>query len=181
MPLDAERSTPSVTFTEEAELALERELKRTERRLRAKAIEESIRSRGFPAEVTGTDIARASKDLSPRQILREERFPGRFLHPEIDVPMDERSIRIQAKAEAEERQWKKTGFYKISTLYFWLGFATAIIGLFYPLLHRILVNINQSPLWRQSALICASGVMLMFVGLFFRSQFRKRYRRGDVH
>jgi hypothetical protein len=171
-----------VTFTNEAESAIEREVQRFERRLRARAIEESIRSRGFPAEVTGTDVARSSREIATRRKVRG----GEYL-PEAgtvdEVEEIEHRLAYQKLLHADEqdspevRNWRKSAIYKLLTAYGWTGVAVAAAGSMYPLLHGAVLSLAHNPIWRQAFLLSTAGVALAVAGFSMRSYYRRKYTR----
>jgi hypothetical protein len=167
MPLDAERTENAVTFTSEAESAVEREVKRFERRLRAKSIETSIRARGFPAEVTGTDVAKTSADLG--RVIERKRsaeIDSEIFHSLTPPPY---FTPIEEKETSEESRVKRTSLYKLFTIYAWLGVITAVIGFLYPIFHDSVLNLLHSEVGRQGILLTGSGVLFAIVAFAARN------------
>src|ERR1700674_2117271 len=180
MPLDAERTDPTVTFTTEAELALEREVARFERRLRAKAIEASVRTRGFPAEVTGTDVAKSSRDLSHLKTsvsADEEMVHHWSLQSAADrrYEMVARSLERGEAEDPEKNRYKRTSIYRLFSIYGWLGVAVSLIGAMYPVLHDVIKGVLHNPDLRQAFLISSMGLGLAVVGFAARSLFKRRW------
>jgi hypothetical protein len=137
----------SVSFTDEAQIALQRVLLRLERRIRAKAADQAIKSRGTPAEVTGSDVERAYRELSqPDSIDSFQRL-------------------------ASERGFRRSHMVRlVSKAYIFVGLVIAIAGGFYPYFHERFAN----PTFRFSAAITLGGLVLSLVGFFFGEYMRQR-------
>jgi uncharacterized membrane protein len=138
----------AVSFTDEAELALNRSISRLERRVRARAADLAIKSRGTPAEVTGSDIERAYRDI---------------LRPNAGEPFEE-------KLQSARRLRKSHTLHFISTVYVWLGLVTAIVGGLYPYIQARFAN----PTFRLSMAITLIGLALSGLGFFLREYTRQR-------
>ena len=145
---------PSVSFTDDAQRALQQSLSRLERRIRAKAADYAIKSRGTPTEVTASDIEKAYRDLiarGPQDAYRDRLEDGRKL-------------------------WRRTANLRfIATVYTWLGALIAICGATYPFVRAKLVD----PSVRFSLVFGLCGLFISAVGLSFRSylNFREALRK----
>jgi hypothetical protein len=137
----------SVSFTDEAQVSLQRVLLRLERRIRAKAADQAIKSHGTPAEVTGSDVERAYRELSqPDSIDSFQRL-------------------------VSERKFRRSHMVRlISKAYIFVGLVTALAGGFYPYIHDRLAN----PTFRLSAVITLSGLGLSGLGFFLGEYMRQR-------
>jgi hypothetical protein len=131
----------AVSFTDEAELALTRSMSRLERRVRARAADLAIKSRGTPAEVTGSDVERAYREV---------------LRPNVGEP-------IEGKERSERRARKLYTLHFLSTMYTWLGLVIACLGILYPYIHDRLAN----PTFRLSVVISFTGLALAGVSYLF--------------
>ena len=153
MVVEIEKS--SVSFTDEAHRSLQTSLARLERRIRAKAADEAIKSRGTPTEVTGSDIEKAYRmivGLTPSGLFDE-------------------------RMQDEHNHWRKAALLRLtSTVYTGFGIFLAIGGIVYPFIRSQLLNPSQ----RLSVMIAASGVLLAAVGMSMRSYLRYReFRRRE--
>src|SRR5260370_9524051 len=109
MPVEIEK--PTVSFTDEAQRVLQQSLLRLERRIRAKAADHAIKSRGTPSEVTGSDIEKAYRELID---------PG----PRTLVP---------DSIKDDRKQWRKSATLRfISRLYVWFGLFVPAAGSLSP-------------------------------------------------
>ena len=145
MPVEIERS--AVSFTDEAQAALHRSLVQLERRIRAKAADNAIKSHGTPAEVTGSDIEKAYRDLiesNPRDVFDES-------------------------TQGSRGNWRRsTRLDVLASLYTWLGLFVAVCGGAFPFIRAQLAN----PTIRASALFVASGLLLAILGVVMRAYLR---------
>ena len=179
MPLESEHTdSASVVFTPEGEIALEREVKRFERKLRAAAIEASIRVRGFPAEVTSTDVSRSARQLSrlrPLGLETDDPLRRAFHINEMGRVEAISASPDKQQNEALEKRWRRTAIYRLFTIYAWLGMLTTVVGILYPIMHDSILNMLRSPLWRQGLLIAGTGLLLGVLAFGARSQFRRSW------
>jgi len=130
---------PAVSFTDEAQRALQTSLQRVERRIRAKAADLAIKARGTPTEVTASDIEKAYRELigsGTRDV-----FPGKT---EIDRKLGRKTINLRF----------------ISTLYVWFGVLIALCGVTYPFIRPKLID----PSVRFSVLVGLSGLLVAALG-----------------
>ena len=100
MPTELESS--SITFTDEAEIVLRKLLSRFDRQVRSRAVEEAVRRRGVPAEITGSDVQRAFNRLMFRG-LRTERervslYPGESALSRIEIHEGGASLHARRKS-----------------------------------------------------------------------------------
>jgi hypothetical protein len=146
MAIEIEKA--AISFTDEAELALNRSISRLERRVRARAADLAIKSRGTPAEVTGSDIERAYRDI---------------LRPTPGEPLEEKVL-------SNRRLRKSHMLHFVSTVYVWLGVVTAIVGGLYPYVQARLAN----PTFRLSTAITLTGLALSGLGLLLREYTHQR-------
>lgn len=162
----------SIVFTDEAEVALRRTLNRLERRLRIRAVDEAVRARGVPAEVTSSDVNRASTEVSlPRRLP-----PGVWSErpPEFGDRLFEPGEGLDA--------WQIPRFTvdRLLTVYVLLGAVTALIGLIYPWVVEFLAKIQSDPLRRTGLLIAISGLMLALVSALLQRVLRKRRGKSSL-
>ena len=158
MPAELENAT--IMFTDEAEVALKKEMARIERRIRGRAIDEAVRSRGVPAEVTGSDIARASRTFMYRMYRNDFRSSasGRI--------SESRGIRDFVTSEASRhRDRVRTISDLLPNFYIWLGLLTTIIGLLYPPIYYRYRILAQDRIWRSGLFIGATGLAIFFLGV----------------
>ncbi len=110
---------PSVSFTDEAQRALQNSLMRIERRIRAKAADHAIKVRGTPSEVTASDIEKAYRELIA--------FSNRYVVP--------------SRIENGPKHWRKaTSLRLLATVYTWIGALTAVSGIVYPFVRTKLLD-----------------------------------------
>jgi hypothetical protein len=134
----------SVQFTEEAEFVLRSELEQLVNDLRAAAAEEAVRTRGIPAEVTGSDMSRVFENLKGRIATGS---------PTFEV---ERTSHFAARAERLRL---------IAEVYKWLGLVSFIGAISFILLPKILgPNLFSDPSTRLSAMIAVGGVFASGLG-----------------
>lgn len=140
---------PAVSFTDEAQRALQESLLRLERRIRAKAADYAIKTRGTPSEVTASDIHKAYRDLIVRG--PQEAYRDRF--------------------EDGRKQWRKTANLRlIATFYTWFGALTAICGATYPFIRAKLLD----PSFRFSVVFGLCGLFMAMLGVSFRAYLNYR-------
>jgi hypothetical protein len=171
MPPELENA--SVIFTDEAEAAIKKSLARWERRLRARALDEAVRARGVPAEVTGSDIERASNRLGNRGFV-DGRKTVRFR----SHSSDEYRFRELRAPELNEKQVEKskTPSALIAKLYIWLGLAGTFGGLLYaPVFHRYKA-LAADPAWRIGFLLATTSFCIFVTGIIFKTFIQKRRR-----
>jgi|SRR5208282_1145133 len=140
---------PSVSFTDEAQRTLQHSLLRLERRIRARAADEAIKSRGTPSEVTGSDIEQAYRELIGRS------------------PSD----LFEDRMENQSRHWRRaTQLQLMATFYMILGLFLTVCGAIYPFIRSQL----QNPSVRLSVMITAGGLFMAAIGLAMRTYLRYR-------
>lgn len=170
MPTETERT--SISFTGEAELALRRTLGRFERQLRAKAADEAVRSRGVPAEVTGSDINKAFLE-----IVAIHRVPPHLLNRvrRGELPFEVAEEFLEREKTREKRPQRPKHFIeKLSSLYIWAGVFIAIFGLLYAPIYKTFLGLIADPAWKTGLLIFATGTAVAVVGFVSRFVFRRR-------
>jgi hypothetical protein len=153
-PVEIEK--PSVSFTDEAQRALQNSLMRIERRIRAKAADHAIKVRGTPSEVTASDIEKAYRELVA--------FSNRYVVP--------------SRIENGPKHWRKSNSLRLlATLYTWIGALTAVCGIVYPFVRTKLLD----PSVRFSVLTGLAGVVLAALGLSLRQylDFREAVRKEE--
>lgn len=175
--MPAELENVSVIFTDEAEAAIKKSLARWERRLRARALDEAVRTRGVPAEVTASDIERAANRLGNRKYIAS-RGSERFLaHGPRDYEILE-AFRNSGPDEAR-RNRRQTFSSLLAKVYIWLGITGTIAGILYaPILHRY-KTLSADPSWRFGLLVAAAGLCMFGIGLAFKV-FLSRVRSAPV-
>lgn len=157
MPIEAERT--SVTFTEEAEVVLRRLLNRLDRQLRGNAIDEAVRARGLPAEITGTDVHKASMELLATRRLsphvRNRLTRGEMLSQVFPGYIDEKARRAKPPKSPVE---------KIASLYMRFGIAVAFGGLLYAPLLKGFMHLVGDPVWKIGLMISLAGIGVALMG-----------------
>jgi hypothetical protein len=158
----------SVTFTEEAESALRRIVARVERQIRARASEEAIRNRGIPAEVTGSDVQRASNrslrgygygtstHFSRRRLREDSRFGNRRI---ISGP----SISTRKRSSLE----------RLASLYVWLGVIGLVFGLLWAPTSSLIKVLWANPAWRAGLVITQAAGVTLALGIAVKFYARK--------
>ncbi len=147
---------PSVSFTDEAQRALQNSLMRIERRIRAKAADHAIKVRGTPSEVTASDIEKAYRELIA--------FSNRYVVP--------------SRIENGPKHWRKaTSLRLLATVYTWIGALTAVSGIVYPFVRTKLLD----PSVRFSVMVGFVGFILAALGLGIRQylDFRETARKEE--
>jgi hypothetical protein len=142
MPVEIEK--PFVSFTEEAQRVLQHSVTRLERRIRAKAADNAIKSRGTPSEVTGSDVEKAYREILGSNL--PQGFSGRTL----------RELRVRRKTSSLRF---------ISTLYVWFGVLIAVCGGIYPFIRVKMLD----PTVRFSVLAAVSGLIVALLGVVFKA------------
>lgn len=178
--MPAELENTSITFTDEAETALSRRLSRFERELRGRAIDEAVRTRGIPAEVTGSDVQRAFDRIMTRRFRAARDADRAFaFHPvahitrEFNMPELELSRRALARRSLSER---------VANLYMWLGIVLAIVGVMWaPIYHRVKDLLAGDPVWRFGLLLAGGGLASFLVGVLARFFLTTRLRLERAH
>jgi hypothetical protein len=180
--MPAELENTSITFTDEAETALHKRLLRLERELRGRAIDEAVRTRGLPAEVTGSDIQRAFNRIMSRRYLpgRDVERTSFAFHPGAQIT---RGFGIsEIEGHQRERNIRRSLSERVANFYAWLGFVIGLIGLLWaPVYHRVKNLSIADPIWRFGFLVAGAGLAMSFVGiaagLFFSKIRRDRDRQ----
>jgi hypothetical protein len=178
--MPAELENTSVMFTEEAEVALKRGLSRLERRLRGRAVDEAVRTRGVPAEVTGSDIERALNKVMNRRYLPNREWERSFvLHP------GQRRVLggfVTSDPEDRQREHRRSLSEWVARLYMWVGAVGALAGVCYaPVYHRFRM-LSADPAWRLGFLMAAASFCMFILGLGFKIYLSKvRLDRNRRH
>jgi hypothetical protein len=159
-----ELENASITFTEEAEVALRRAISRVERQVRGRAVEEAVRRRGVPAEVTGSDIQRAFSRFMFRRISARERERATFYGGEHLVP----SKFTESGIELEQGRSKKKLYERIASGYIWTGAAAMLVGLLWAPTAHWVRNLASDPAWRFGFLVTVAGFATLVVGIFVK-------------
>src|SRR5271157_3217305 len=131
-----ERSS-SISFTAEAELAVQRVLRRLERELRARAIDDAVRTRGVPAEVTSTDVNRAYSET--RSVSRIVTRRGTYLDdPDLPVSVrDQLYLQHVARTEGTSEERRKSAFERLAKMYIIFGVVVCALGVLFPPLYKL--------------------------------------------
>jgi hypothetical protein len=172
MAIEAEKQT--VVFTDEAEISLRRALHRTESRLRTAAIEEAVRRRGFPAEVTGSDVSRATRvALGGPSPTVEER--NKFVHSPIDEFMKEQQF-IEQYREFR-KPFRRTGTIDaMARVYGWFGAVLTFAGVLIPSFYTLYKSLSHDFAWRIGLMISATGIIMALLSLLLR-EFSSKFLR----
>ena len=162
----------SASFTEEAEAAVQKSLHRVERRLRLKALDEALRTRGWPPEVTASDVFKAEVELRPSRDPRnprdlrnlrdlDDRSYLRALEERADFLRSERPPNRRVS-----RAWRLLD--TITRVYLVIGVIFAVGGLLYaPLLDRITLLLHDAN-WKRGLTLSLSGALLVVMSVLFR-------------
>ena len=155
--MTVEMEKPAVSFTDEAQAAIQRSILRLERRIRARAADQAIKSRGTPAEVTGSDIEKAYREL----------LMGSY----------ERDAVLQS-LHTDRKHWQRVTWLRlVSVIYTWAGFFIALVGGIYPFIRSQL----QNPSVKLSVTLAASGLVVAGLGLTMRAylKYREAVRKDE--
>jgi hypothetical protein len=171
--MPAELDSPSATFTEEAEVALRRALMRLERQLRGAAMDDAVRQRGLPAEVTGSDVERA--------FMRTRRATRQLAPADTEQWWDDwnRTFRNQESGTRPGRLQTDVRFpmsQRLATAYIWGGLLLAVCGVLYPPLYHRFKELAIDPTWRFGLVLSATGVATSVIGILVKTMFAKRFR-----
>jgi hypothetical protein len=148
---------PAISYTDEAQVALQRSLLLLERSIRARAADQAIKSRGTPAEVTGSDIEKAFRDIigpDPRDMFEEG-------------------------LQSQREYWRKSSRLQfISLVYTWVGLFLALIAGIYPFIRTQLLN----PSVKFSVAFVLCGLLVAALGLSMRAYlgYRGAIRREET-
>lgn len=171
MPIEAERT--SVTFTDEAEVVLRRLLNRLDRQLRGNAIDEAVRARGFPAEITGSDVHKASMGFfATRRLAPNVR--DRIAHGETPSQVFSEFLEVEEKSKRAKRP--KSSTEKLASLYMRFGIAVAFGGLLYAPLLKGFMHLAGDPVWKIGLMISVSGIGLALMGYVLSRMLLRRQR-----
>jgi hypothetical protein len=166
----------SITFTEEAEAALAQKLRRLERQIRGDAIEEAVRGRGAPGEVTGSDINRAYFGL-----FRSRRLPPAYYRDVIfrgELPPIVGRGPVEEDMEPERESRPKTYLERIGTVYIKVGLIVAVGGVLFPLVARLVSTILHASKQAQGGfLVAAAGLLTALFGYVARSMAETKLRQ----
>ena len=132
---------PSVSFTNEAQRALQHSLLRVERKIRARAADKAIKSRGTPSEVTGSDIEKAYREVIGRNTpnFSTDRMGDQILRKD-------RRLQLMAR------------FCIV------LGLSSTVLAAIYPFIRNQL----QNPSLRFSVILAVGGLFMAGIGLLVR-------------
>lgn len=163
----------SVNFSEEAESAIRKATARYERRLRAQALDEAVRSRGVPAEVTGSDIAKADFELRSRRDIRRG-----FSRLEQRRIMESRERNLQSEIEGWSHQSPYlSSLERVAALYVRFGAFVAAAGVGILIFYRAYVQVKTDPVSRIGLLVTAAGLATIMLGYAVRILQKSFYRR----
>jgi hypothetical protein len=154
--MTVEMEKPAVSFTDEAQAAVQRSILRLERRIRARAADQAIKARGTPAEVTGSDIEKAYREL---------------------IGSSGRDLSVQS-LQTDRRHWQRLTWLRlVSVIYTWAGFFIALVGGIYPFIRSQLLN----PSVKLSVTLAGSGLVVAGLGLTMRAylKYREAIRRDE--
>jgi hypothetical protein len=166
----------SVNFSEEAEHAIQKATARYERRLRAQALDAAVRSRGVPAEVTGSDIAKADFDLRARREIRRG-----FSRLEERRLLESRDRGTQTDIEHWiHRPPYLSALDRVASLYIRLGAFTALAGVGILLFYRAYIQVKTDPVSRVGLLVTAAGLGTVLLGYAVRVIQKGFYKRRPI-
>jgi hypothetical protein len=167
---DAERKT--VSFTVEAEIAIQRFMRKLERGIRARSIDDAVRARGLPAEVTGTDVSRAYTEL----LVSRPGYRRRAYFDDPDLPPQVRGeFYLQEARTAIAKQGSKTE--KLAKVYIAIGIVIGVLGVLFPPLYKLGRGLLSDPIWRLGLGISAIGIATAIIGVTFQSFLQSRALR----
>lgn len=168
MPLETEKQ--SVVFTDEAELALRRAVQRLESRLRRAVIEESVRQRGFPVEVTGSDVERAARHSTFALRARPDIAAG-FDPIPADEALREKLLLTELFQSGRQRRNLTE---RMADAYTRVGIALAAGGILVPSLYVLYRSLSRDLPWRIGLLVCGTGIAMALIGVLMRAILAKR-------
>jgi hypothetical protein len=174
MPSIERSSSFSITFTDEAELALQRVLRRLERELRARAVDDAVRTRGVPAEVTGTDVNRAYSETRSVSRIVTRRSP--YLD-DPDLPphvRDQLYLQHFIHTEGTSEERRKSASERLAKMYIILGVIVGALGVLFPPLYKLGRGLLSEPIWRLGLATSAFGILTALLGLGFQSYLQSR-------
>lgn len=162
MPTDLEKQT--VTFTESGEAAIRRTVHGVESRLRSNAIDEAVRRRGFPVEVTSSDVERASRHFGAQFASR---VGGSGT---IDALSAEYMLRdrMMLQRYREMRRHKTSVLDRVGSLYTRVGISLAVSGVVVPALYMLYRWLSHDFAWRIGLLTAAAGLLTAGMGFVLR-------------
>jgi len=180
MPTESERKTPgeiessAISFTEEAETALKRFISRFERQVRGHALEEAVRRRGLPAEVTGSDVQRAFNHLMWRHVPPRDRSlaihsPESFFQERFGSP----------DTETRERDRPRHFYQRLASAYIWLGALAFLGGVIWAPASHFAARFAGDPAWRTGFYIALSGLVVALLGIVVRFSFDRLLNTRD--
>lgn len=162
MPTEVEGQ--AVKFTESAETAIRRAVHRLESRLRSAAINDAVRQRGFPAEVTSSDVERAS-----RNVVREFGLSGAG-GVTLDPLATEYLLkeRLMAGSYRAYRDRKAGVWDRLAHAYIRLGVVFTVGGVAVPALYTLYKWLSHEFEWRIGLLIATIGILLSGSGFLLK-------------
>jgi hypothetical protein len=179
MATDIENS--SISFTEEAEVTLKRQVSRYERKIRAFALEAAVRSRGLPAEVTGSDVIRATGKLNER-FLPEIRRHGRYIYRDESGISSENMVRVPYLDRGGIKRGKLP-LERVAHLYAWLGAVGTIVGLVWAPAYHAVRMLSADPAWRIGFIVAEFSFAMFVSGIavkFYVTKVRALRRPPNV-
>ncbi|MGA2475350.1 MAG: hypothetical protein ABSF73_01900 [Terriglobia bacterium] len=157
----------SVTFTEEAEIALAQRLRRLERQLRGAAVEEAVRARGTPGEVTSSDIHKAYSELFRVRRLDADYYRKMMIRGEL--PPDFASGLATEDFERHREPRRKTYLERMGVVYTKVGLIIAIGAPLFAMAAKLSATIShvskETQVW---LLVSAAGLVTALFGYLVR-------------
>jgi|HubBroStandDraft_6_1064221.scaffolds.fasta_scaffold200800_2 hypothetical protein len=174
MPSIERSSSISITFTDAAELALQQALRRLERDLRARAIDDAVRTRGVPAEVTSTDVNRAYSETRNVSRIVTRRTP--YLDDPDLPPHVREQLYLQhiIRAEGSSEEHRKSASERLARAYIIFGAIVGSLGVLFPPLYKLGRGLLSEPIWRLGLATSAIGILTALLGVGFQSYLQSR-------
>src|SRR5205823_4824031 len=169
----------SVEFTPEAESAIQRVVNRLERNIRALAVDEAVRARGVPAEVTGSDVSKVSVTFDLLGAMRMA--PRRETSKETGAE-DLRSYFRALLTDTNRRASFNAQL--LSKTYMVLGIALFIAGVVYVPFTKFIAELSSNAPLRRGSLIASVGLVIALLGslsgLASEILLSRRHRRAQL-
>lgn len=162
MPTELDKQV--VTFTESGEVAIRRAVHRVESRLRSSAIDEAVRQRGFPAEVTSSDVERASRHFATEFVSRTG-ATERFDPLSAEYMLRDR-ITLQRYRDMHRR--RTSVFERVGSIYTRVGVSLVVGGVVVPTLYMLYKSLSHDFAWRIGLMTAAAGLAMTASGFILR-------------